>query len=96
MLKRSVKKLLVVVMYVLDWYKIPEICDKVILENGGMLTFVPDCYKIEKMCDKAVNYAHALEFVHDCYKTQEMCDKTVYTCFFVFDSVPDQYKIQEM
>ena len=61
-----------------------------------MLTFVPDCYKIEKMCDKAVNYAHALEFVHDCYKTQEMCDKTVYTCFFVFDSVPDQYKIQEL
>ena len=25
-----------------------------------------------------------------------MCDKAVNTCFFVFDSIPDQYKTQEM
>ena len=28
--------------------------------------------------------------------TQEMCDKVVDRCFFVFDSIPDQYKSQEM
>ena len=38
-------------------------CDKVILENGGMM-FVCDCYKNQKMINKAVdNYALALEFV---------------------------------
>ena len=44
-------------------------CDKVILENGGKLTFVPDCYKNQKMCNKAVdNYADALGSASDCYK----------------------------
>ena len=41
-----------------------EMGNKVILQNGGALTFVPDCYKNKKMCDKVVdNYAHAFEFV---------------------------------
>ena len=25
-----------------------------------------------------------------------MCDKAVNRCFFVFDSIPDQYKTQEL
>ena len=41
-------------------------CDKVILENGGMSTFVPDCYKNQKMCDKAVDsYPFAMQFVFE-------------------------------
>ena len=28
--------------------------------------------------------------------TQAMCDKAVNRCIFVFDSIPDQYKTQEM
>ena len=28
--------------------------------------------------------------------TPKMCDKSVDTCPFMFDSVPDQYKTQEM
>ena len=32
----------------------------------------------------------------ECYKTLEMCYKAVHRCFFVFDSIPDQYKIQEI
>ena len=28
--------------------------------------------------------------------TQKMCDKAVDRCFFVFDSIPDQYKTQKM
>ena len=28
--------------------------------------------------------------------TQEMCDKAMNRCFFVFDSIPDQYKTQEI
>ena len=47
-------------------------CDKVILENGGMTTFIPNCYKNQKMCDKAIDYyySRALELVLDYYKTQ--------------------------
>ena len=65
-------------------------CDKVILENGGLIKFVADCYKNEKMCNKAINnYAHTLEFVPDYHKSQEMCDKDFDDCSFVFGSVVD-------
>ena len=37
-----------------------------------------------------------MKFVTECFMTQDMCDKTVNSCFFVFDSVPDLYKKQEM
>ena len=30
-------------------------CDKVILENGGILMFIPDCYKNQRMYNKAVD-----------------------------------------
>ena len=41
-------------------------CDKGILENGGILESVPHCYKNQQMCDKAVdNYLNALKFVVD-------------------------------
>ena len=51
-------------------------CDKVILENGGMLMFIPDHYKDQNICNKVVDkYSHALKSVSDCYKTQKMCDK---------------------
>ena len=28
--------------------KTEEMCDKVIVENGGMFGFIPDCFKDEK------------------------------------------------
>ena len=31
--------------YVPDWYKIQQMCDKAIFENGGTFKFVPDYYK---------------------------------------------------
>ena len=37
-------------------------CDKVIIENDGMLGFIPDSHKDQKVCDKAVNYSHELEY----------------------------------
>ena len=38
-------------------------CDKNILENGGMLIFLPDCYEDHKVCDNDFNnYAHALTY----------------------------------
>ena len=61
------KKLPFVIFYVSDQYKAQKICDKVMLEIGGMLRFITDCYNNKKICDKAVdNYSHALEFVPDC------------------------------
>ena len=57
-------KLPFVIKYVPNICKIPEICDKVILENGRTLMFVPDRYKNQKVCYKAVdNYPNILEFV---------------------------------
>ena len=46
------KKFLFIIKHVLDWYKNQEMCDKVILENGGMLMFVPDSN--EKICNKSI------------------------------------------
>ena len=55
-------------------------CDKFILEIGGILMFVPDCYKNQNICKKAADiYHHALGFVSDCYKTHKICDKAVKT-----------------
>ena len=45
MRKNEAKKLPFVIMYVPDWYKIQEMCDKNVLENGGMLRFIPECNK---------------------------------------------------
>ena len=49
------------------------------------------------MCDKAVDtYPSTIKFVPECFVTQGMCDKAVNKCFFVFDSISNQYKTQEM
>ena len=49
------------------------------------------------MCDKAVNiYLSAIKYVPDHCKTEEMWDEAVDKCPFVFDSVPGQYKFQEI
>ena len=45
MCQNIAKKLPFVIRYVSDWYKTQEMCDQVILENGGTLMFVPYCYK---------------------------------------------------
>ena len=43
-------------------------CDKTVLQNGGILKSVPDFYKNQEMCNKAINnYPHALELVPECY-----------------------------
>ena len=41
--KHAVKKLPLLIKYVLDQYETREMCNKVILENGEMLMFIPDC-----------------------------------------------------
>ena len=47
------------------------------------------------MCNKSVNnFPSKAQIVAECYKTQENC--IVDACPFVFDSVPDWYKTQEM
>ena len=48
MCENLLKKIFFVIRYVFDCYKAPDMCDKVILENGGLLKFVPDCYKNKK------------------------------------------------
>ena len=48
------------------------------------------------MCDKAGDtYPSNIKFVCKWFITQEMCDKEV-RCFFVFHSIPNHNKTQEM
>ena len=59
-------------------------CDKVILENGGILKFISDCCKNRKMCDRAIdNYAYA-------FRQKEMCNKAVDTYPSTVQFVPDR------
>ena len=51
-------------------------CNKIILENSGMLKFITDCCSHQKMCDKAVDYySQELGLVPDCYKTPKCAAK---------------------
>ena len=43
------------------------------------------------MFDKTVD-----TFFLPCLMTPKMCDKAINRCFFVFSSIPDQYKTQAM
>ena len=55
-------------------------CEKTILETGGMLGFITDCLNNEKKYDKAVvNYSLALRFLPIFYRTQKMCNEAVST-----------------
>ena len=67
MLRIYIKQLSFAIMCVPDQYKAKEMCDKVILGTGGMLTFIPDCYKNLKMCYEAVvdyrNYCNSSSIV---------------------------------
>ena len=48
-------------MYVPDQNNTQEMCDKVILENDGI---IPDCQKNQTICNKAVDtYPSAMLFV---------------------------------
>ena len=49
------------------------------------------------MCNKAVDTdPSTIKFVSECHKNQEMCNRAVTRRFFVFDSIPYQYKTQEI
>ena len=62
----QLKNYLFVIRYIPDRYKTQQMCDKAILENGGMLKSVHDCYKNQKMFDKTVdNYPHTVKFFPD-------------------------------
>ena len=66
MCKHADKKLLFLIQYFPDWYKIQQMCDKVAVENNRMLIFTADCYKIQNICNRTVdNYAYALGSVPD-------------------------------
>ena len=68
-------------------------CDKAILENGGMSMLIPDCYKDQYLSNKAVdNHTDALGSGSDCYKTQKICDKAARTYSFTILFVPDRVR----
>ena len=85
MCENAVKKLPFIIKYVPDRYETKRMCDKVIIENGGMLgggLFLTAARVKKCVIKKAVdNYSHSLRFIPGCYKTQKMCDKTVLLIF---------------
>ena len=63
-------------------------CDKVILENGGMSTFVPYCYKNQKKCNTAVDsYPFAMQLVFEYEKIQNMYDKALILLYLILSLV---------
>ena len=79
MYKHTVKKLPFLIKYVPDRCKAQQLCDKVIIENDGMIMFIPDQY-ITQECDNVVNnYPDTLESVPDCFMTQKLCNNAAST-----------------
>ena len=55
-------------------------CNKVVIENRGMLGFFPDYYKDKKICDKDVDICSSgWKFVSNCFQAQTMCNNVVGT-----------------
>ena len=79
MCKNAVRKLPLVTISVSDRCKTQEMCDKVILEHGGLLRFISDCCKNQNY-KAADNLSNTLELVTYYSKTQKVCDKAVYAC----------------
>ena len=49
------------------------------------------------MYDKAVDtHLPTIKFCPECYKIPKMSYRAVHRCFFVFDSILDQYKTQNI
>ena len=48
MYENTAKSLSLVIRYVSGLYKTHEMCNKMVVENGGTLIFVSDCLKIKK------------------------------------------------
>ena len=49
------------------------------------------------MCDKAGDtYPSSTKFVSECLMNQQKCDNAVNIYLFLFHSIPDWYKTQEM
>ena len=70
-------------------------CNRIDTSEGIHPTKIPKDFK--QICDKDVDtHPSTIQFIPECYKTQEMCYLKQLIDFFVFDSIPGQYKIQEI
>ena len=69
-------------------------CDKVIIENGGMLEFIFDCYKVKKYV--IMQLITIQDLSPNCYKTQKMCNKAVGTYAPAMQFVLERNKIHKM
>ena len=74
-----------------DFYKNQETCNKAVDNFSHALEFVSECYRTQNMFDQTID-----TYFLPCFMIPEMCDKAINGCFFVFNSIPDQYKTQEM
>ena len=56
-------------MFLID-IRLKKICNRAILENGGMLESVSNGYETQEMCNKAVdNYPSIMKYIPNRYKT---------------------------
>ena len=84
--------------YVPEPYNTWQMCDKTVLQNGGILKSVPDFYKNQEMCNKAINnYPHALELVPECYNPpKKIRDSSVDTYPSTIKFASECFMAQEM
>ena len=48
---KVVEKNLVMLKFVFDYFMSPEMCNKAILEEPGLIDFIPDRLKTQEMCE---------------------------------------------
>ena len=89
-----------------DCCKNKEMCDKAADNYPHPLELFLNAIRLKQMCDKTVDTQPppptlppsppaTIKYVPECCKTQEMLESNSYL-FFVFDSILDQYKTQEI
>ena len=70
------------VKFILDCFKTPGMCEKVIFVQSGLSSLVPKQFKTQELCDYAVSKNPSIsQTVPDSWKTQKMC-KNVINDFF--------------
>ena len=51
---KAVEKNLIMLKFVFDYFMSPEVCNKAILEEPGLIDFLPDHLKAQEMCENFV------------------------------------------
>ena len=67
--------------YIPNWYKTPEMCEKVVSEDLFLIVYCPDKYKTQRMCDEVADDSlAALKLIPDWLVISKMNKKFLLLC----------------